>query len=174
MQAGGALTTGIGSYFSAKAQKATYAGQASIADTNAQLAEDSAQSALMAGAKQEQAKMLETTDVVGKQVTGFAANGIDVSGGGSVDNVISSTKTMGEIDADTINANAVRQAWGYRIQATGYKNQALQDRATSSGINPAMQGATSLMSSGGQVAESWYKMNKSGVFSSTDNSLTRW
>jgi hypothetical protein len=41
--------------------------------------------------------------------------------------VLTSTDVMGQIDKNTIAANAVRSAWGYRTQATSFQNEALHE-----------------------------------------------
>lgn len=170
MQAGGAINSTIGSYFSAQGQKASWNNQAQLAKINAQLSEDSAQSALLAGQKEEQQVDMNTTNLKATQRASFGANGIDMSGGGSPIAVLNTTDTMGQIDADQVKANAVRQAWGYRVQATNESNQALTDTATAKSINPGMVAEGSLLTGASQVASSWYSMNRQGVFSGSSGS----
>ena len=74
---------------------------------------------------------------------------------------------MKEIDASTLTANAVRTAWGYRIQATNYQNDALTKRATASAISPNKSAISSLLGDAGNVAESWYSLSKSGALKGT-------
>jgi hypothetical protein len=72
------------------------------------------------------------------------------------------------VDANTIAANAVQSAWGYRTQAVNYKNDALMSRATASGISPGLNAASTLLGEAGQVASTWYGMNKAGAFAPND------
>ena len=72
---------------------------------------------------------------------------------------------MGEIDANTIKSNAIASAWGYRIQGTQYGNEAIVNRATSKGIKPGAVALSSLLTNAGQVAGTWYTLNKVGAFS---------
>ena len=71
-----------------------------------------------------------------------------------------STDIMKEIDRNTVEANAVRSAWGYRTQAVNSQNDALIKRATADTISPFGSATTSLMGSAGNVATSWYQLNK--------------
>ncbi|HAX23054.1 MAG TPA: hypothetical protein DCY64_22555 [Hydrogenophaga sp.] len=86
-----------------------------LARINARLAESAAQGALHSGQRQEQAKRLETAAFKAKQRVSIAANGIDLSSETAV-GVLTSTDMIGEIDANTISANAIRAAWGYRTE----------------------------------------------------------
>ncbi|MGU3629836.1 virion core protein, T7 gp14 family [Comamonas sp. C24C] len=159
----GAAATAVGSYYSAQSQRANLGLQATIADINAQTAESTAQQALVSGQRQEQASRLRTANLKGQQTASMAANGIDL-GQGSALRVLTDTDTLGQIDANTIKANAVRSAWGYRTQATNYQNQALQARSAASAISPGLTLATSLLGGATQVAGSWYAFNKAGAF----------
>lgn len=162
MQGIGAIFAMLGAYQSAQGQKANLRGQAAIADINATTAERSAQAALMAGQHEEQRSMLATANLKSTQKVGFAAGGIDL-GEGSAARTLTSTDVMGEIDKNTIAANAVRSAWGYRTQATSFENEAMMKRSGADSISPAMAAGTSLLNSAGSVAQNWYALNKSGA-----------
>lgn len=163
-QGAGAAASAVGSYYSAQSQKSTLNLQATLADINAATAESTAQSALMAGERQEQSVRLRTAQLKSKQTVALAANGVDLSQGSAVRS-LTDTDIMGDIDANTVKANAVRAAWGYRTQATNFENQALTSRSAAGAISPTMAGATSLLGSASQVASSWYSFNKAGAFS---------
>ena len=162
-QIGGAATSAIGSYFGAATQKAVLNGQASVADSNARISELGAQSALMQGQQQVGALTLRAGQLKSSQRAAMAANGIDL-GTGNAAELQASTDIMKEIDANTLTANAVRSAWGYRTQAMNFKNEALTRRASAGAISPGMAAASSLLGSAGSVASSWYGMNKAGMF----------
>ena len=162
MQAAGAAMGTVGSYYSAQNTKSNLQLQANLADTNAQIAELGAQSALAQGAKEEQRSRLQTTALKKSQRVALAANGVDL-GQGSAAELLTSTDLMGDIDANTIKANAVRSAWGYRTQATNYQNQALMDRASAGGISPVGGAVSSLLGSAGSVGQSWYLFNQAGA-----------
>jgi hypothetical protein len=158
-QVGGAASSAIGSYYSAEANKATLQGQANVADINSRIAELGAQSALYQGQQQVGALTLKAGQLKSSQRTALAANGVDL-GEGNAAELQASTDIMKEIDANTLTANAVRSAWGYRTQATNYQNEALMKRAGASSINSGMAVASSLLGSAGTVAESWYKYQR--------------
>jgi hypothetical protein len=160
-QIGGGVTSAIGAYAGAQASR----GAARIDDINARLSELGAQSALMAGQAQEIQSRLSTANLKSTQRATFAANGVDL-GEGSAVRTLTSTDLVGEVDANTIKANAVRSAFGYRTQAMNYANDAMQRRAAPGGL---MAAGTSLLGSGGQVASSWYRLSKDGAFNSPSN-----
>ena len=163
---GGAATGAIGSYFGAATQKATLKGQAAVADTNARIAELGAQSALNQGQQQVGALTLKAGQLKSSQRATMAANGIDL-GVGSAAEIQASTDIMQEIDANTLTANAVRSAWGYRTQAVNFQNEALTKRATAGAISPFGSAAGSMLGSAATVAGSWYSLNKSGALKGT-------
>ena len=163
MQGVGAVFGAIGSFMAASANQSLLRGQAEIADINARMAEADAQSVLFVGQRTEQAARRWTAGLKGKQRAAFAAGGVDLAQGSAL-RVLTDTDVLGEMDANQIQANAVREAWGHRIKATSIRNDALMKRAGASAINPLMAGATSLLGSAGQVAQNWYQMDKVGAF----------
>ncbi|HJV76578.1 MAG TPA: hypothetical protein VJ654_20360 [Noviherbaspirillum sp.] len=161
-QIGGAVNGAIGSYWSGRSQEIALEGQARLAEINARISELGAQSVLMQGQQQIGALTLKAGQLKGSQRAAMAANGIDL-GTGNAAEIVASTDIMKEIDSNTINASAVRSAWGARTQAMNFKNEALMERAQASAISPGLNAATSLLTSAGSVASSWYSLNKSGA-----------
>lgn len=164
-QIGGAFSTAIGSYFSAQSQKSSLKFQADMADINARMSEQSAQSALFQGQQQVGQITMQAGRIKSAQRAGQAANGIDL-GEGNAAEVRASTDIMKEVDANTATANAVRSAWGYRTQAVNAQNDALMKRAQGGAISPFSSAASSLLGSAGSIAGSWYMMNKAGAIDS--------
>jgi hypothetical protein len=162
MQGIGAIMSMIGAYSSSQGQKSSLGFQADLAAINATTAERAAQAAMLQGQHEEQHQMLATAQLKSTQQVGFAANGIDL-GEGSAARVLTSTDVMGEIDKNTIAANAVRRAWGYRTQAVNFQNDALMKNSAASAISPLMSAGTSMLNSAGSVAQNWYALNKSGA-----------
>lgn len=162
MSAAGAASGAVGSYFSAKSQRLNLATQANLAEINARMAEQGAQSVLFAGQQQVAAQTLRSGMLKSSQRTALAANGVDL-GVGNAAEIQASTDLMKEIDKIELEQNAVRSAWGYRTQAANARNEAIMGRATASGINPTVAGATSLLSGAGQVGSQWYRLNKTGA-----------
>ncbi len=165
MMGAGAVSGAIGSYYGAKSQKSSLKFQADMAEFNARQAEKSAQSALVAGQRQEQGVRLRTAQVKSASRVAMAANGLDLSSD-TAQNILNTTDYMGEVDALTVEQNALQSAWGYRMQGVGQEISAGIMRGTAAGISPGTAATTSLIQSGGQVASSWYFMNKSGAFNS--------
>lgn len=162
LQGGGALTSAIGAFYNSSGQKAALASTAQTAQLNAQLAEQSAQQTLAAGQAQEEQVREHGAQVQGAQRAAFAANGVDVNSG-SAAIVQGSTDVQSRVDAMTVRMNAIREAFGQRIQSTNYENEARMATVQSKGISPLLSSATSLLGSSGQIASSWYRLNKSGA-----------
>lgn len=161
-QIGGMFSSAIGSYFSAESQKSSLKFQADMAEINARLSETSAQQELLKGERQVGALTLRAGQVKGAQRAAMAANGIDL-GVGNAAEVLASTEILKEVDKNTITANAVRDAWGFRLQGTNYQNEALMKRSAASTVSPMASVASSLLGSAGSVASSWYLYNKGSV-----------
>lgn len=159
LQIGGLATSTVGSYFGAQTQKTNLKTQAYLAEVNAKMAELGAQSELMRGEKEVGRLTLQAGHLRSRQRASMAANGIDL-GEGNAAEALASTDIMKEIDVNTIQANAVRSAWGYRTQGVDFRNQALMARASASGISPLGSAVGTLLGGAGQVAASWYAMNK--------------
>lgn len=162
LMAAGAASNTIGSFYSAKGQQSALRYQASIAETNARIAELGAQSELARGQREEQASRLRTAQIKSSQRTAMAANGIDI-GEGTARDILTATDYMGEMDANTIAANALGQAWGYRTQGMNFQNEARMARASASAISPGMAAATTLLGEAGRVTSAWYAMDKAGT-----------
>jgi len=167
---GGMFSNAIGSFYSADTKKYQLRTEAIIADTNARIAELGAQTALNQGQQEIGNLTLKAGQLKSTQRTSMAANGIDL-GEGNAAEVLASTEIMKEVDKNTIEANAVRSAWGYRMKATNFQNEALTARNTSSAISPWASGFTSLLGDAGKVADRWYSLNKEGALNGTPFAL---
>jgi hypothetical protein len=174
----------------AKSQKQTLTYQSNVAslnaehakfvgDTNARIAELGAQSVLYQGERQVGALTMRAGNLKSAQRATMAANGIDL-GSGNAAEVQASTEIMKEVDKTALEANAVRSAWGYRMQGTEAQNNANQQalnyetsaefgsvaarntNAPQRGVDTSVfgAGASSLMSSAGTVAKSWYQSSR--------------
>lgn len=162
--ASGAYKT-VGSYFAAGAEKSAYKAQAGLAGTNAKLAEINAQLSIREGQFREQQSRLKTAQVKGSQRAAMAANGIDIGGSTTALALLTSTDVMGEVEANSIAANAAREAWGYRTQAVNAQNEAIMRRATAKSINPWMSGATTLLTDATSVGSNIMQYKKEGYLS---------
>ena len=162
LQIGGAVVAAIGAVSSAMSQRLALKGAAEIAEINAGIAERAAQQEMARGQEVIAQATERAGQVKGAQRAAMAANGIDL-GEGSAAEVLTSTDLAKEHDMQVIQANAVRAAWGHRMSATSLGNQARADRAGAGSISPLVAGTSSLLSSAGQIAGSWYSMNKNGI-----------
>lgn len=170
LQAGGAASSAVGAYYSAQNQRH----QGRMAKINARVAELGAESAMMQGAEQIAQLTREAGQLKARQRVSMAANGIDM-GEGSAAEILASTDLMKELDAQTLKANAVRTAWGYRTEAMNLRNQG---RALSS-VNPFAAAGGTLLGSASQVAASWYQFDRLGAFespaeSTASSTVTGW
>ena len=152
----GAANSAIGAWSQAQGQRTQLRLDAAMADLSAQQKEQQARDALMAGERQSQAAMLQTAQTKSSQRVALAGNGVALDSDSAV-NLLSSTDYLGQVDRNTIEANAIKQAWGIRMDAVNDRNTALMDRATRKSISPTVSAVTSLTGSAGQVANSWYQ-----------------
>lgn len=159
LQGGGAVSSAIGSYWSAKSQKIGLDLQAHLAEVNARISELGAETELASGERQVGAATMRYGQLKSSQRAAMAANGVDL-GEGSAAEIQASTDLIKEIDKNTIEANAMRSAWGLRMQGVNYQNEARMANATGSSISPGAAGLSTLLTGAGQVASSWYSYNK--------------
>jgi len=157
----GAVGSALGSYYSAQAQRDALKMQAETAATNARLAEKTAQSVLLQGQEEAGKAGLRTAHLRGTQRASLAANGLDL-GEGSAARILTDTEVMGQRDVDTIRANALRAALGYREQGANFQGAAIMTRAAADSTSPGAAAGASLLSGASSVASSWYRQQKAG------------
>lgn len=143
----GAGVSAYSSYQSGKSQQA-------IADYNAKTQEIQAQDARARGGFEANQKRREVAAALGQQQTQLAANGVETASGTSL-NLASDTAWAGELDAKTIEVNALRAAYGYEQEAVGSR---LQGKAAMRNARGSAYG--SLLSGIGQIAQLGYSMYK--------------
>ena len=174
-QIGGMASSGIGAFYGAKSQQAALAGQAGILDANASLArtqakmaEAAAYYALDQGQKRVGAVTMKYGQVKGAQRARLAANGVNL-GDGSAAELQASADLMKEVDALTISADATRESLRYKAQGIAAESQATYGaeatmrRGAGEGISPFGALASTIVGSAGTVASSWYEMDKKGL-----------
>lgn len=121
--------------------------QAKVAENNAKSAKYAADDAMARGAVAEQQQRDRTRAIMAQQRTAMAANGIDFSTGtGSL--LLTDSAGAGEFDAMTVRNNAMKQAYGLKVQSDNF----LADgkAAKIAGRNQAIG---SLLTSGSQAAK---------------------
>lgn len=151
----GVVTGAVGSFFSAQSQKSNLQFQAAMGKINANLAEQSAQSVLRVGQQQVGQITLRAGAIKSAQRVAFAANGIALDSSSAVQQ-LTSTDLMKEMDVNTVTANAVRSAWGYRTQGVNALNDSMLKSASANSISPVAAGAGSLLAGAGSALSNWY------------------
>lgn len=155
----GALFSAMGAYGQAKMARTQLKLQAEMGALNQRISETAARGELMRGEREQQAVRMRTTQLKSRQRVAMAASGIDL-GTGTAAEVLSSTDYMGEMDANTVEANAIRAAWGYRMQGANYGANAIMARGSASAISPGMSAVSSLLGSAAYAAPTLYSMSK--------------
>jgi len=154
----------IGAIFGASSQKSSLRHQAAMADINARIADGNARNLISAGLVEESRIKLAGAQAKGTQIARMASSGIDIAGSPTAQARLAGTDLIIEVDANTMRLNALRAAWGQRFEAGDQRNRASALRASASSISPFMAGMTSLLNTAGQVASSWYTLNREGAF----------
>lgn len=119
--------TMLGSLISGAGQAQQGQQQAAIAERNAQLAEAQATDAQQRGGREAGLLRMRASRLTGAQKAAYANSGVDVSSGSPLE-AMADTRMMSELDVLTARNNAARQAWGYRVEAQNYREQARADR----------------------------------------------
>lgn len=148
--AASALGAGMSAYSSYQSGK----NQQKIADYNAKVQEIQAQDARARGGFEANQKRREVAAVLGQQQAQLAANGVETSSGTAL-TLASDTAWAGEMDAKTIEVNALRAAYGYEQEAVGTR---LQGKAAMRNARGEAYG--SLLSGVGKTGTAAYSMLK--------------
>lgn len=156
----GAGVSAVGAYGQAKAQQASLQAQAQVAENNAVLSGWQAEDSIDRGQVAADRALLKGGQLKGAQRAAMAANGVDLSVG-SPQAILNDTDYMTAVDASQLLDNAAREAWGYRMQARSYRENASATRAGASNINPWLSAGTSVLTSATNVASRWYGANRS-------------
>jgi hypothetical protein len=123
--------------------------QQNVANYNAQISEIQADDAIVRGRKEEMRHRLGVRGMIGSQRAAFAAGGVDVNDGSALD-VQMDTARWGEVDAQTIRTNALREAWGYRVAArdSTYRGELARFEGRQQQMSTIVTGAGKLASAG--------------------------
>lgn len=165
-QTGGGLNQAVGQYYQAQGQKTALKLQARMNEINAKITEGQARDTLMRGERQEQAARMSAAQLKSTQRTALAAQGMEL-GSETAAAIQTSTDYLSEMDVNTIRANALREAWGYRMEATNLRGEAAVTRATARGIDPAGQALGSLLTSAAEIGGSYASFKQSGALGSS-------
>lgn len=98
-------------------------------EIDAQIAAEQGEQAKQAGLVEEEKHLRRVRQMIGSQRAAAAASGVDVNFGTPLE-IQDETMALGVADAETIRMNALRQAWGFDVQAVNSVNQGRAARAT--------------------------------------------
>lgn len=93
------------------------------AQKNKLLAQRAGADALARGNRESAVSKMQGSQAIGEQQVAFGASGVDGSVGTPAA-LAATTRAVSDLDADTIRANAAREAWGYKVQADQYSEEA--------------------------------------------------
>lgn len=155
----GTAVRAVGSYESSKMTKKALETQAVVNQNNAQYADWQAEDALQRGADAEVAHGVKVANLRGTQRATLAARGVALEEGSPL-NILADTEQMGAADAAVIRANAGKEAWGHRVQASNYRNNAGVLNARADAENPLLNASSTLLTGAGMVADRWYSYSK--------------
>ena len=112
----GKIKAGNAAAKAGEAQGAAAESEAQLDDYNAEVARLQSQDAIVRGGQEESKVRSSTRGLIGAQKAGYAAGNVDVGFGSPVD-VSADSAFLGELDALTVRTNAMRESWGYKVQA---------------------------------------------------------
>lgn len=160
---GSAFSSISSSYAQAQALRARGQFESTMADGNARMAGVAATDAIARGETSARLNMTRARGVIGAQRASFAGQGVDVNSGSAKD-VQSSTAAVGALDSMTIRNNAMREAMGYKVQASNWMTQAkmAQIGASSAATNTMITGGMGAISSLAKAGY-WYGQGLSGT-----------
>ncbi len=130
---------------------------AQVAKNNQITANQNASIALQQGTVQEEAKRIQTGEMMGGIVASQAASGVNPNEGSAL-NVRSSAAETGELDALTIRSNANLQARNLQYQGAMYGAQAQADIA-----GGEWSAASSILGGASSVSNQWLRYSMAGV-----------
>ncbi len=106
----------IGASSKSNAEAAAMRGNAEMADMQAALDDERAADAIVRGGERIFVRRLTQAQIRGRQKAVLAARGLSISEGSAFD-ILEDTDYLAEIDVNTIQTNAEREAWGFRSRA---------------------------------------------------------
>jgi len=143
----------MGAMGNSQAQQDQSAYQAGVARNNKIIADRNAATIKEQGTREANRYRSRVRGMIADQTINLVGGG-DVSTGSTVD-LLADTAEFGEMDAQTIEANAADGAYNAKVQGNNFGNQANLYKAQSESQNPLFSGVSSLMSGAGTVAHRW-------------------
>lgn len=141
----------VGGAMQAQGQREAANAQANAAEANAKIGEVQAQQAREIGGMEEQRVLRQMRRTLGAQRAGFAAANVDPSQGSALD-IQLETAQEAKTDAEIARANAMRQAWGFDVEASQQRTAAKVVRREG-----AQQARTTLLTSASRAYGGYYR-----------------
>lgn len=154
------MSTAANTYAQSQALEAQGNFQKTMFDFNASMADLQGKDAIERGDKAAGAVRKRAKQVVGSQRAALAAQGVEVNADSAAD-VQADTKAIATEDALTIQNNAWREAWGYKVSANDMRLQGWMGQHAASGAarNTLYSGSMQTASYGLQGYSSYKKEN---------------
>lgn len=130
------------------AEKSAGRAQEALGNYNANISEMQSKDAIARGEESVAVHKMQTRKLIGSERAAFAASGVDISDPDSTAaNVQRDTQALSELDQLTIRANAAREAWGFRTQASNqrYRGKIAKDTADQRAIGDLISTGGSAM-----------------------------
>ena len=162
--AGGAVIGAVGAERQAQATSEANAYQAAVATNNQKIATQYAAAATQQGQIMAEEKQMQTNQQLGMVRAAVGASGMDPSSGTGM-RLQKDTLAMGELDVNTIRANAAKTAYGYNVQGMSYGAQAGLDTAASANALASgnLAAMSSIISGDASVSNKWLQYQNAGI-----------
>lgn len=151
----------MGAVQQGQSQAAMYNYQSGVAQMNQQIMKQNADYAVAAGEVTAQEKGMETRFKVGETIAQQGAGGLAV-GSGSNARVVSSELAIGQQDQALIRSNAMRQAYGYEVEAAKFGAESTMDQYAAANAKTAgyTKAFGSLLSGAAGVSSKWQQLSQ--------------
>ncbi len=146
VQAAVAAVTLIAGAVQAKGQRDQAAYESDVAQQNAKVAGLQAENARQIGNIEEERQRARVRQMIATQRASFAANNVDAASGTALE-VLGDTAGYGYADATQIRSNALREAWGFKVDAANSRS-----RAQAARYNGRIGALGTLLTTGAQAA----------------------
>lgn len=165
----GDLVTAVGDIFSGVSEQGAANAQKNIARQNAEIAERNATLTMAAAEGQEEQLGMRNKAIAGAIKTRQAAGGVDVNSGSAKD-VQTSQRALGMLDVMTLKSNAAREAFGFKVQAKQFRDEAAiaKSKANQAMVGASLNAFSSLVGGASQASSAYASWeNAAGAGEST-------
>jgi hypothetical protein len=148
--------TGAGALYGGVAEYEAGSQRRTLFNTNADIADQQALSEVKAGAYNENSVRMRGAQMTGQQIAATGANNLQQAG--TPAQVIASTAGINERDALETRNNALRRAWGFRVQGASDRAQAdfAQNAGEMDAVGTILGGGARAYRQYKDTGESWF------------------